>query len=169
SFQASLVALAELGLPPLEVIVPLNRVLSRRFPESSFVTLFYGVLDPGLHTMDYINAGHCPPMLISGDGPPRRLAQTGRPLALFAESPYAAATTPFRPGDTLIAFTDGIPGARSPGGEWYGEDPILRLGREAAADEPASVVGRILSDVESFLGGKSREDDFTALILRRNR
>jgi sigma-B regulation protein RsbU (phosphoserine phosphatase) len=168
SFQASLVALAESGLPPREVVVQLNRVLSRRFPENRFVTLFYGVLDPARHMLTYVNAGHCPPLLLSGDADPQKLLHTGRPVGLFEESPYTAATVSLAGGDTLICFTDGVPSARNPGGEFFGEDRILDLGRKCKGLAVEEAVGKVLEEVEGFLAGKPREDDFTILMLRRN-
>jgi sigma-B regulation protein RsbU (phosphoserine phosphatase) len=166
SLQASLVSLAELGLPPQEVVVQLNRVLSRRFPESRFVTLFYGELDPARHTLTYVNAGHCPPRLLSGEAAPAPLVQSGRPVGLFEDSPYTAASVTFDPGDTLVLFTDGIPGSRSASGEWYGEDRIVDRVRDSAGAPAAARA--VLDDVERFLEGKPREDDLTVVVLRRD-
>jgi serine phosphatase RsbU (regulator of sigma subunit) len=166
SFQASLVALAESGLGPLEVVEQLNEVLSRRFPESRFVTLFYGVLDPERHELTYVNAGHCPPWLLGG-GEPRRLGHTGRPVGLFEGGSYTAATTALLPGDTLVCFTDGISSARSPGGEPYGEERILGIVGKERERPTTEMADAMLAEVEGFIAGKPREDDFTVLILRR--
>jgi phosphoserine phosphatase RsbU/P len=167
-FQASLVALSELDLPLLEVIRQLNRVLSRRFPDNRFVTLFYGILDAAGESLRYVNAGHCPPLLCSPGKEPRTLLQTGPPLGLFEASDYEDAAVQLRPGDTLLCYTDGITSARSPAGEWFGEDRLLEHLRNTAARPAAEVLRRILEDLEEFGKGKPRADDMTLVILRRS-
>jgi sigma-B regulation protein RsbU (phosphoserine phosphatase) len=46
----------------------LNRDLCGRFGNSRFATMFYGEYDSSIRTPRYINAGHCPPILISATG-----------------------------------------------------------------------------------------------------
>jgi serine phosphatase RsbU (regulator of sigma subunit) len=167
SFQASLMALAEMDLPPKEIFLRLNRTLARRFPDGRFVTLFYGVLDPRLHRMTYANAGHCPPYLLSPGREPRALLQTGRPLGLFEEGGYEGGEVAFGEGDSLLCYTDGILGVRGAGAECF--DTHRLLGLCGATDPgPAKLVGRILTEAEILEKGRPREDDLTLVILRRS-
>ena len=43
-------------------------ILRDQLGEGHYVTIFYGVLDLKTHVLDYVNAGHCPPILRRADG-----------------------------------------------------------------------------------------------------
>ncbi|MCA1595838.1 MAG: fused response regulator/phosphatase, partial [Chloroflexi bacterium] len=62
----SLRALAVLSMDPGEVITSLNRVICSHQEFSGFVTLFYGVFNGARNVLSYVNAGHEPPLLLSG-------------------------------------------------------------------------------------------------------
>ncbi|MDM7917259.1 MAG: SpoIIE family protein phosphatase, partial [Candidatus Eisenbacteria bacterium] len=82
--MAALRLLAEESLPPEQVIARLHRQLLASSAEHSFVTLFFGRLDPRSHRLTYVNAGHVPPLLLLQDGSTCTLDTTGPPLGLLA-------------------------------------------------------------------------------------
>ncbi len=168
SFQASLRALTELDLPPQETIARLNRLLARRIPTNRFVTFFFGILDPGRHTLTYVNAGHNPPWILRRDGEAAdRLIQTGRPLGLFDDVPYRAETIDLRPGEILLGYSDGVTEGLSPSEEEFGEERLLRILREARDSAPFDIVRRVTSEIDRHHAGSPRQDDVTLVVLKR--
>ena len=72
----------------------LNRHLHASVPASRFATLFYGVYDLSTRTLDYVNAGHLPPVLLRHDasGVRRYRLDTGGPaLGMMPEAQYMSA------------------------------------------------------------------------------
>src|SRR5207248_7125393 len=68
SLQASLRTLVITGTAdPVVTINGLNRVLCDR-QSKKYATFFYGVLDFALHRIEYVNAGHCHPLVLKQNG-----------------------------------------------------------------------------------------------------
>ena len=75
--------------------------------------------------LSYCNAGHNPPLLLSG-GQLRLLMATGLPLAMMEGVPYTGGSEPFGAGDTLVIYSDGIPEALVQK-DFYGDDRLRAL------------------------------------------
>ncbi|MET9885632.1 SpoIIE family protein phosphatase [Streptomyces sp. NPDC006430] len=73
-------------------------------------TAVQAVVDSRAHTITYSSAGHPPPALLRTDGTVEFLDQaTDTPLGARPEpAPRPQATTAFRPGSTLVLYTDGL-------------------------------------------------------------
>jgi serine phosphatase RsbU (regulator of sigma subunit) len=166
-FQASLKAVSDVDLSPEETIARLHALLSRRFPPDRFVTCFYGTLDPAEHTLNYVNAGHNPPLLLSRAGRLERLDATGRPLGMFTHDRHESRSVRIEPGDTLICYSDGVPDSRTPGGEWFGEERLVTLAQQAQDAPLNEVVEGVFNEVEKHRAGEIQEDDLTLVVLRR--
>ncbi len=129
SLQASLHALTDQNFSPEETTARLNRLLCRKIPANRFVTFFFGILDPGTHTLIYANAGHNPPAVLRADGGLQRLAPGGTHLGFFDASTYRSGQVMFEPNDFLVCYSDGVTEARSPAGEEFGEQKLIDLVR----------------------------------------
>ncbi len=166
-FQAGLLALCEIGLPPEETISRLNRLLCRRLPPNRFVTLFFGVLDPARHTLTYVNAGQNPPCRLGGGDAFDRLAATGPPLGLFAEAAYTARTLELACGDLVLCFSDGATEGRSASDEEFGEERLIDIARQSRNEKPEEIVRRATFAVEQHSAASPRQDDTTLVVLKR--
>ena len=49
-----------------EVLARANQLLFETTAPDKYATVFYGVYDPGTHTLTYSNAGHYPPLMVAG-------------------------------------------------------------------------------------------------------
>jgi serine phosphatase RsbU (regulator of sigma subunit) len=75
---------------PGEVLARVNEALVADIPPSTFVTCFYGVLDPKDGHLSYANAGHNLPCR-RHDGQAEELRARGLPLGQRAFNPHVAA------------------------------------------------------------------------------
>jgi sigma-B regulation protein RsbU (phosphoserine phosphatase) len=167
SLQSSLRALTELELPVADMFVRLNEVLCRRLPPNRFVTLFYGLLHPEEHTLDYVNAGQCHPYLIRSDGRAESLEVSGMPVGIMESAPYSAGRVRLQPGDVLFCYSDGVIEARGERSGEFGEELLLSVAVEARGGTPRSLIERINEALDGHLVEQSREDDVTMLALKR--
>lgn len=134
--------------------------------DNMFATMFVGILDPGTGRLDYVNAGHDPPMLHRpAGGSIDRLRPTGPAVGLLPGVRHATASADLAIGDRLVAFTDGIPEARGKLGA-LGEARLLEL--LAAHSGDADALLAVVSEcVRSHIGEHDRHDDVTLLCLQR--
>jgi hypothetical protein len=68
NLQASFRAFATPDATPQAVCTKLNKFLCANIASGKFVTFFYAVFDAETRTLVYENAGHCPGLLIRGNG-----------------------------------------------------------------------------------------------------
>jgi len=167
SLHSSLRALARSLTCPAATMTALSRLLAHDLPTNRFVTLFYGILDPLTHTLTYVNAGHCPPLLIHADSRIEELVVSGLPAGILNEGEYTHDVVSFLPGDQLVTFSDGIPEATNAGGEFFGNQRIRQSLEHHHRRPPASLVDALLHAMETFHGSTPQEDDITVMALQR--
>ena len=128
----SLAAQAHASAGPAATAV--NTALVRRGIQGRFVTLFYAVLFPD-GRLTYCNAGHNPPMLVSGSAGVQRLETGGMVIGLFDGVPFEEEMVVLKPDDFLVALTDGVSEALDPSGEEFGDDRLLASSAAMRATE----------------------------------
>jgi phosphoserine phosphatase RsbU/P len=164
--QGMFAAQAARSEPPSTTMSRVNLALYRRGIESRFVTLMYGALSPN-GSLTYCNAGHNPPLIISGKGDNVRRLECGGPIVgLFEGAPYDEETVILAPGDWLIIFSDGVSEALSADGEEFGDSRIIDCVVRNAAVEPQQMLDALFADVRDFAHGAAQSDDITAMVLR---
>jgi sigma-B regulation protein RsbU (phosphoserine phosphatase) len=151
----------------LHTVVLTNNYVARNHSDSyMFVTLFFGVLDPATGLLTYVNGGHDAPAVIGPDGVKARLNPTGPVVGMMPDTNFDLSEIRLEPGDTLFAYTDGIPEARAPGGEFFTEARLMSLLGQPISSAPA-LVNRIESDVRAHIATADQFDDITMLAVRR--
>ncbi|RAP74971.1 PP2C family protein-serine/threonine phosphatase [Paenibacillus montanisoli] len=73
-----------------------------------YFTGLYMVVDLSAGTLEYVNAGHPPGMLIRSDGTIEQFAQGGIAIGMFSEMAVEKHTLAVSPGDRIVLLTDGI-------------------------------------------------------------
>lgn len=145
----------------------INRTVCQNVPENRYITFFLGRLDSSAGRLAYVNAGQNPPLLIRAGGAVERLEEGGTVLGLFSAASYSEGSAELRPGDTLVAFSDGVSETFDAAGEEFGEDRLLAVvlaGRELDA---ATLKDDILRQLDAFSGGAKARDDRTLIVLKR--
>lgn len=145
----------------------INRQVWQSTDAVKYATLFIGVLDPSTGRLDYVNAGHNPPYVVTQDGSLSELAPTGMPVGMVESVPYGAESVVLDPGAVVAIFSDGITEAENGSDEFYGEERLMEMLVREHAQEANVVLERVCSDVAAFAGDRSQSDDITLLILRR--
>jgi len=143
-----------------------NRRMVADTEASEFVTLFYGILDSRAGRLTYANAGHEPPVLLR-DGRMTRLTAGGPLVGVAEDAVYEFEAVALRPGDTLVAFSDGACDAANFRGERLGKPRLLEsIQRHAACPTAERMVEEIHWDIRRFTGLAPRADDLTLLVVK---
>jgi serine phosphatase RsbU (regulator of sigma subunit)/predicted ester cyclase len=152
---------------PGEVLARVNEALVADIPPSTFVTCFYGILDPESGRLRYANAGHNLPCR-RHDGQADELRARGMPLGLMTGMTYEEKESVLEVGDSTLFYSDGLVEAHDPQREMFGFPRLRKLVAEHAAEE-GSLVDLLMDELRSFTGeGWEQEDDITLMTLRRS-
>jgi serine phosphatase RsbU (regulator of sigma subunit)/CHASE1-domain containing sensor protein/anti-sigma regulatory factor (Ser/Thr protein kinase) len=168
--QSVLRAVARRGsIPPGQVLAEANEVLYAYIPAGTFVTCFYGILDPKSGRIIYANAGHDPPYL-QRNGDAQELMARGMPLGLMPGMPYEEKESVLAAGDDLLFYSDGLVEAHDPEGEMFGFPRLRKLIMSQSAGSGEELVDFLLAELNRFTGTDSeQEDDITLVTLERSK
>lgn len=157
---------AESGLPLAEVISTVNRKLCEGNDTEQFVTAWIGFLDTKTGEVEFINAGHNPPLLCSHGNVSWIRTKPGLVLAAFDSVRYKSGSFHMDPGDTLFLYTDGVTEACDANDTLFGEERLYRSLCDLKDAAPEEICGRIKKDVDAFASNRVQFDDITMLCLK---
>jgi len=160
--HASVSTLAMSGRDAATIVGEVEAILRDQIGEGHFVTLFYGVLNLTGHVLEYVNAGHCPPILRRDGGAMERLSPTRPVLGLAGQRGGQAERVRLHSGDTLMLYTDGVAEAEDGGGVEFGDERLALL-LEEGGDLPGHHA-RVLQAVRQYADGKFTDDATLVLI-----
>jgi phosphoserine phosphatase RsbU/P len=164
--QSSLrTAVAFAGNDGAAVLGAVNREVHASSLPNRYATLFYGVFDEATRALQYVNAGHNPPMVLRRDRSVLRLESGGPPVGMFPNWTYKEGAVRLDPGDLVLAFTDGVTEAVNPAGDEWGEEGLLRAVAEHDAQSADEMVEGIFRSMDEFSLGR-QSDDATVMVLR---
>ncbi|HSG50398.1 MAG TPA: GAF domain-containing SpoIIE family protein phosphatase, partial [Longimicrobiales bacterium] len=117
---------------PTEVLRRMDDALQEELETTEmYLSLFYGILDPGAGTLVFSNAGHPHAFLVRGEGEPVRLLATDPPVGFAGPDAYGESQVEWDPGsDRLLLFTDGLSDSLTSADRPDGEAFVLRTVRE---------------------------------------
>jgi sigma-B regulation protein RsbU (phosphoserine phosphatase) len=171
SLQASLRADAmRAGNDIASLITRVNAMLYDASTEDRYATLFYAQYDPAALRLSYVNAGHCPPILLRNatkNAAVERLDQAGGTVVgLLPECAYEQAEVYLAPGDLLVIYTDGFSEAMSPNLEEWGEERLIETVAACSGLPARDTIARIMQSADAFVAGAPQSDDMTLVVLR---
>jgi anti-sigma regulatory factor (Ser/Thr protein kinase)/putative methionine-R-sulfoxide reductase with GAF domain len=147
------------GHPPDEVVERVNRLMWTLGP-TAMTTLIYLVLDPVRETIDVVNAGHPPPLVIDpGGGAAYLPLQGGIALGASPVARYRCESHPFVVGSTVVLYTDGLVERRGASID-AGLDKLRDLTADAA--DPESLCDTIVAQ----LVPEAPADDIAMIVAR---
>ena len=160
-----------------EVMSTVNQRISDGNEANMFVTAWVGVVELETGHVEYVNAGHNPPLLKHTDGRVEWLRERSGPaLAAIGDFSYRKHQLDLMPGDGIFLYTDGVTEAADAALELFGEKRLEKFltGRSG----PDGSAGRILSSrefcddlltgIRQFVAGAEQVDDITVLAFKLN-
>jgi serine phosphatase RsbU (regulator of sigma subunit) len=150
------------GDTPSEALRLLNDVMLGNQPDDRFITAACLKLcvEPGLLTIDIVCAGHPAPVLVPAEGLPSALSVRGDLLGVMPDVRLETTVVQLRPGDALVAYTDGV----TDQGSEVRLSPEQAL-RERSPGSSAEELAGILEDLSRSPIGR-HPDDIAIVALR---
>ncbi|MFT5423796.1 MAG: serine phosphatase RsbU (regulator of sigma subunit) [Phycisphaerales bacterium] len=159
------------NLPPGDLLGHLNRYVHLTLARHSiYATALCLRVNTKTGTVAYASGGHPPAFLRASDGTLHELASTTFVLGACGEEDFDPQTTTvdFKPGDTIVAYTDGATEARAPSGQMLRIDGLRRtLVPGPVNPDPGAWPDHLLRMVANHRGGMAPEDDTLLVEIYR--
>ncbi|MET4576052.1 PP2C family protein-serine/threonine phosphatase [Ottowia thiooxydans] len=151
-----------------ELVSGVNDYIARTHDRANmFATVFVAILDPATGGLVYVNGGHEAPILAGLHGVRERLTPTGPAVGMMQGLPFLPGHAVIAPGESLIAFTDGVTDAICTDGTRFSEARLLDL-----LAQPAQSADRTVASIRAELQVSTHHepfDDVTLLVAQRQR
>jgi PAS domain S-box-containing protein len=160
--RAAIRALVAVEPDARSVLVALDQVFEQ-YDFHQLVTMVYAIADPVRDELVVANAGHPPPVLRRADGSVEVVEAEPGLLLGAGGGDRTPVTVPFREGDLLVSYTDGLIERRD-------EDidaGVRRLARACGAFAGDQDLLTGLAEVIATVRDTRRDDDVAVLALRR--
>jgi serine phosphatase RsbU (regulator of sigma subunit) len=156
------------GLPLAEAMAHVNRHVHGMTSVGNFIALFCAVVEPRTGVVEYCVAGIEPPLWVrSALDRCEPLTRGGPVLGVDPDAGYHAGTIRLEPGDTLVAYSDGVVDEENAEGEPFGPQRLSTLLRTDRRRDPGSLLASIFGRLEEF-GAEESVDDTTVVVVRRS-
>ena len=135
-----------------------------------FVTAWVGIVDLANGKIEYVNAGHNPPIVRRVDGTFDYLREKhGPPLAAMDGIDYRKGLVDLSLGEGVFLYTDGVTEATNPALELYGEDRLIKNFRAAKSVRTSQeLCVDLFADLDKFADVAEQADDITMLAFKMN-
>lgn len=162
--RGALLAYLLAGMGVEEVMANLGRFAGRSAGAAGS-TASLAVLDPGSLRLDYVTAGHPPPLLIGANGTSRALARTGGAPLGYGDGGYRAQTAQLADADTVLLHTNGLLWLPGPDAE-RNAHLLLRSAGQRLTETGLTVEQAGRSIIEDLAGPGQLRDEAVLLAAR---
>jgi serine phosphatase RsbU (regulator of sigma subunit) len=156
----------EKEISPAVLLTKVNRALIEQGLKTNFVTSFYAILDPDRSSLKYALAGHPPPLLRTVAGQVNVLPGKGIALGIIPDAQYEEMELKLSPGDSLIAFSDGLTDASNPKRESFSLTN-LKTAVAAAPHQATALVRHLEKTIVDWVKEAPTYDDITLLVIEK--
>lgn len=151
---------------PAECLQTVNTMLIPESDLTTFVTVFYGVLNTETGSVKYCNGGHNLPYHVKDDGSVVQLENTeGLLLGKIEPIQFQTKEIQLKPNEKLFLYTDGLTEAMNENDEMYEEERVEEYLRNHSKDSDGKLLRGIIVDTLKFMNKAHQSDDITLLVL----
>jgi phosphoserine phosphatase RsbU/P len=161
-------AIAHQIVNPGEVLRKLNTLLIPESESSTFVTVFYGVMNVRTGEIQYSNGGHANPYVLrKGTGTIEPLPVTdGTLLGKIARLDFETKKITLQKGDSIFLYTDGVSEAMDVEKNLYGEERLEAFLGGVNGSTIEEIIAGSIAHLRAHTNGAPQSDDITLLTLQ---
>ena len=148
-------------------VTAVNQYLAENTPPNRFVTLFIAELDPITGILQYINAGHNPPLVGRLNGQIEQLDAGGFPLGIIPTAQYEMGELQLNEGEALVIYSDGVSEANNLKGDEFGMERLSEVISKNLASSASGLRDKVESALSLFTLTAPANDDITLVIVKK--
>ncbi|GAB3326456.1 hypothetical protein GCM10027511_36380 [Hymenobacter humi] len=168
NFQAGLRTLLRQGVELATIVPELNHLLFRNSGGEKFITAFLGIYDRRTRSLQYVNAGHNDPLLITDDSTVQPLKHGTVMLGIMEELPLLmVGKVIIPPHSLLLLYTDGLTEVFDDDNNEFGEEGVLNVLLRNRYLPLPKLHQELLRSIDEFSSHNAQfADDITILSCR---
>ena len=154
------------GYPLTEAIAKVNKGLCDNHVRGMFVTAFIGILDMRTGRVEYVSAGHCPPLLKKGNKYNYVNVIQNLVLGITPSYVYQSTALQLKKNNRLFLYTDGVTEAKTNTEKLYGSERLQKALNQAGGD----TLSRVRKGIHCFTKCAEQSDDITMMeiVFKKN-
>ena len=150
-----------------QMVKSINVYLAENTPANRFITLFIAELDPQTGIINYINAGHNPPLVGRADGKVEQLESGGFPLGIMPMAEYDVGQIQLAASEALVIYSDGVSEAVNLKDEEFGMERLTEVVSKNLQKSASGLRDKVEFALSSFTQTAPANDDITLVIVKR--
>ena len=133
-----------------------------------FLTAFIAILNTTTGELEYVNAGHNPPVVKLNNEFEYLKTDTNLVLSAIENYEYKSSKIFLKPENNILIYTDGVTEAQNIKEEFYGEERLLKIlnTKIKETNDTKEITNAIKADIKDFSDGATQFDDITILDLK---
>ncbi|MFC1745543.1 SpoIIE family protein phosphatase [Candidatus Riflebacteria bacterium] len=154
------------AISPSDLLHSLNTLVFETMRRKRMMTYFIAQLDTVEHRIDFANAGHNYPLLLS-NGEIRFMKSTSYPLGIKRKGKYQEVTQYISTGDILCFYTDGTIESVNEEKKPFGYERLQKYIMENEKKDARTIVEGFFEELKVYAAGTAYDDDITISIVKR--
>ncbi len=152
---------------PQEIVSALNASVAESNESVMFTTLFVAIFNLKTGKLDYCNAGHTPPILVSKSGECTFLdVIPNLPIGLSDIFEYKDQSILLEDGSSIVLYTDGVTEAENENQIFYGNERFIKKICSEYNKSAKSILKGIIRDIGLHVKQNEPSDDTTLVVLK---
>ncbi len=153
---------------PAKALRETNLLLSDEIRNGMMVSCFCGMLDLSSHSMNYANAGHVPPFVVSSDGFVDTLIGGAISMGALDHIDLEMEGWMIDPGDVLVIYNDGLIEIENEKKERFGTENLITLIKDNRERSAQDIIKELETAIKEHRGSRSQRSDPAVLIVKRS-
>ena len=167
NLQAGLKTLSFEKNTPAEMTVKLNNLIHSNTSIEKYITFFILKLDITTGKIEYVNAGHNPPLLFTAENSYRKLEEGGIILGMMKDVEFETGHDTIAKNQCITMFTDGVTEAMDKDNIEFGEESVIKHFQNHYKNQSCEQLNLgLLDSLKSFCGDPTKSDDVTILTIK---
>ena len=152
---------------PSKTIRDLNSQINQ-YGHGTNLACFYALLDPGNHTLEYVNAGFNPPFIVDPGGVVDTLGGGGIALGMLDKMELQETRIPIQQGDVMVMYSNGVVEAENGHKKQFGIERLINLVINNRSRPAREILMAVEAELMDFSKTQSATADVTLIILKRS-
>jgi len=166
NFQAILRVVIRQSANMTQLVSELNKNVYEITKSDKFITFFIALVDLELQLIEYINAGHNPPLLVEKD----KISFMDKGCTVLGAVPdlpkIDMGEYEYKETSLMIAYTDGLTDLKNDAQEYFNRDKLQAFIKEHPAKSADHFNKQLQRHLEKFRGGQVYPDDIAVLTAQ---